>query len=321
MDDLAAITCFFSYVKNSHAVKRHEEFKARLQKQGVTLYTIELAFFDEDYLLGDDVYLRLRTNTVLWHKECLLNILVKRLPPYVKKVAWLDCDIEIADDEWPAKVSSLLNEYKIVQLGREHLYLAPNGRIERKHSTLGYGVQSGAEDWGNYAKYHPGLGWASSRELFSRYGGLFEYGLSGGADGMMGYIFGGGARTGEDDMKDWILPRKYKLYEEHSPSIINKLKEFRDKTAKYVNGSVTYLDTKIRHKYHAPQGRRGYLSRPNILKGIDLYKDVSKDESGLFKWRDMRYNLVFKKFFSMKDNQEQLRNNISYKEINIESIL
>ena len=319
--DIAAITCFFSYAKNPHSVQRYKEFKARLKRQGVDLYTIELAFFDEDYLLDEDVYLRLRTDTVLWHKESLLNILAKRLPPHIKKIAWLDCDIEIADEAWPAKVSKLLNEYKVVQLGREHLYLAPNGRIERKHSTLGYGLHSGAKDWGNYAKYHPGLGWASSRELFSSYGGLFEYGLSGGADGMMGYIFGGGAKTGDNDMKDWILPRKYKLYEECVPSMIDKLREFRDKTVEYVNGSVTYLDSTIWHKYHAPQRRRGYLSRPNILKGIDLYKDLKKDDFGLFKWKDMRYNLVFKKFFSMKDKQEGLQSNISYEKVNIENIL
>ena len=49
--DIAAITCFFSYAKNPHSVQRYKEFKARLKRQGVDLYTIELAFFDEDYLM------------------------------------------------------------------------------------------------------------------------------------------------------------------------------------------------------------------------------------------------------------------------------
>ena len=319
-DDLVAITCFFSYVKNSRAAQVHKQFKKKLEEQGVKLYTIELAFFDEDFLL-EDAYLRLRTNTVLWHKEALLNILANRLPPYVKKIAWLDSDIFIEDDDWAKKLSEELNEYKIVQLGRKHFYLTPEGKIERDHMTLGYGLHNSVEDWSNYAKYHPGLGWAASRELFSHHGGLFEYGLSGGADGMMGYIFGNGARKGSNDMKDWIVPRKYQTYQEHNPSMIDKLREYKDTVAPYVDGSVSYLDTKVFHRYHAPQSRRGYLSRPSVLNGINLHKDVRKDQNGLFKWTNMRYNLVFEKFFSMKDKQENLQRNISYEKVNIKSVL
>ena len=267
------------------------------------------------------MYLRLRTDTVLWHKEALLNILVQRLPPHVKKIAWLDCDIEIVDDDWGKKVSKLLDQYKVIQLGSKHLYLAPNDRIEREHMTLGYGLHHKVEDWSNYAKYHPGLGWAASRELFSRCGGLFEYALSGGGDGMMGYIFGGGSGGGDEDMRHWIVPRKYEVFKEHNPSMIDKLREYKEIVAPYVNGSVSYLDAKILHRYHAPQSRRGYLSRPSVLNGIDLYEDLKKDHVGLFKWRDMRYNLVFEKFFSMKDKQERLQSNISYENVNIKSIL
>jgi hypothetical protein len=321
-DDFAVVTCFFSYVKNSYAVRGYKQFKDNLERQGVKLYTVELAFTDEDYLLKeDDVYLRLRTDTVLWHKERLLNILTQRLPPHVDKVAWLDCDVFVENDNWAEEVSYLLNEYKIVQLGREHLYLNTLGQVDRKHGTLGYGIHHRASDWNNYAVHHPGLGWAASRDLFFKHGGLFEYAISGGGDGIMGYIFANG--TGEDfnDMKNWITDWKYKVYKEHCPTMINKIEDYKNKVAPYVNGSVTYLDSKVLHKYHAPQSRRGYLSRPNILKGIDFYKDLLKDDNGLFKWRDMRYNLVLEKFFSMKDDQSHLMRNISYEDVNIESIL
>jgi hypothetical protein len=319
--DIAAITCFFSYTKNSHAAQRHKEFKAGLEKQGVKLYTIELAFFDEDFLLEGDVHLRLRTDTILWHKESLLNALVKRLPPYIKKIAWLDCDVFIENDNWSEEVSDLLNEYKIVQLGSRHIYLDKKGNIQREHKTLGYGVRHQVPDWGNYSEYHPGLGWAASRDLFSKHGGLFSYGLSGGGDGMMGYIFANGGGKDHNDMRNWIREERYELYKEFCPTIINKLEDYKNAIAPYVNGSVTYLESKIWHGYHAPQTRRGYLSRPKVLKGIDLDKDLLKSDSGLFKWVDMRYNLVFEKFFSMKDSQEPLEKNISYEKVNIENIL
>ena len=318
--NLAAITCFFSYAQNSLSVQRYKEFKANLERQGVKLYAVELAFDDEEFLLGD-VYLRLRTDTVLWHKESLLNILVKRLPPYVKKIAWLDCDIFIEKSNWSEEVSDLLNDYKIVQLGSEHIYLDNAGHIQRQHKTLGYGAHHQKADWGNYAEYHPGLGWAASRDLFSKCGGLFNYGLSGGADGMMGYIFANGKGEDPNNMRTWIREERYELYKEFCPTIIEKLEDYKNAIAPYVNGSVTYLDSKVWHRYHAPQSRRGYMSRPEVLRGIDLNKDLLKSDSGLFKWRDMRYNLVFEKFFSMKDKQEGLQNNISYEKVNIQNIL
>ncbi|MAH48565.1 hypothetical protein CMI37_22255 [Candidatus Pacearchaeota archaeon] len=322
MSDLAAITCLFSYVKNDYIAKRHRQFRRKLEKQGVELFTIELAFFDEEYLLKEeDTYLRLRTNTVLWHKETLLNILVKRLPPRIKKIAWLDCDIFIEDDNWAEEASELLDKHTVVQLGRKHLYLNKQGQIERTHMTLGYGLHHGSPDWNNYAKHHPGLGWVSSRDLFSKYGGLFEYGLSGGGDGMMGYIFANGTGGDPNDMKNWVMDWKLGFYSKHSPTIIDKLKDYKDRVAPYVNGSVSYLDSRVFHGYHAPQRRRGYASRPKVLSGIDFHKDLLKDKNGLFKWKDMRYNLVFEKFFSMKDSQENLKKNISYDEVNIENIL
>ena len=103
--------------------------------------------------------------------------------------------------------------------------------------------------------------------------------------------------------------------------MIDKLRDYRDMVAPYVDGSVSYLDTKVFHRYHAPQSRRGYLSRPSVLNGINLHKDITKDQNGLFKWTNMRYNLVFEEFFSMKDKQEGLTKNISYEKINIENIL
>ena len=320
-DDLAAITCFFSYAKNLQAVQRYKEFKSTLEKQGVKLYTIELAFFDEDYLLDGNVYLRLRTDTVLWHKEALLNILANRLPPHVKKIAWLDSDIFIEDDDWAKKLSRDLDHYNVIEIGREHIYLNKEGDVEREHMTSGYAIHHKISTWKDFSKYHPGLGWASRRELFTQHGGLFKYGLSGGGDGVMAYIFGKSRWLSmrKMEMSNWMPDWKYNIFKDGCPSMIEKVKEYRDKVIPYVDGKVSYLDSRVIHKYHAPVARRNYMSRPHVLKGIDLHNDILEDSNGLFKWRDMRYNKVFETFFNMKDNQSNDR--VSYKNVNIGGLL
>ena len=320
-NDFAAVTCFFSYVKNAHAVQRYKEFKDNLERQGVRLYTIELAFFDEDFLLKDDVYLRLRTDTVLWHKESLLNALVKRLPPRIKKIAWLDCDIEIEDDNWSEKARDLLEKYNVIEMGREHIYLDKEGDVEREHMTSGYAIHHKISEWKDFSKYHPGLGWASRRELFTQCGGLFKYGLSGGGDGIMAYIFGKSRWLSmrKMEMSNWMPDWKYNIFKDGCPSMIEKVKEYRDKVIPYVDGKVSYLDTKVIHRYHAPAGRRNYMTRPHVLNGIDLCNDLSEGSNGLFEWKDMRYNKVFETFFNMKDDQN--RGSVRYTKVNVKNIL
>ena len=183
--------------------------------------------------------------------------------------------------------------------------------------TSGYGYHHKKGDWKNFSKYHPGLAWAARRELFEHHGGLFRYCVSGGADGLMSNLFGSRYQKTEDE--EMIPEWKHRIYLEGCPTIINRIKEYRNRAVSYIDGSMSYLEGSVTHRYHAPSSRRGYLARPKILKGIDFYKDLSEDKNDLFTWRDMRYNEVFKTFFEMKDSQNDGK--VSYENVNLENIL
>ncbi len=167
LDDFTAITCFFSYTKNSYAIKRYKEFRDNLERQGVRLYTIELAFNNEEYLLDGDIYLRYRTDTVLWHKESLLNSLVKRLPPHIKKVAWLDSDIFIEDDTWALEASKALDKHKLLQIGKDYHFLkestpdSDDWDIKERSSmkTIGWAYVNTPRKKCDFKYHHVGLGY------------------------------------------------------------------------------------------------------------------------------------------------------------------
>lgn len=317
MNDLAAITCFFSYAKNTHAIKRHKEFSDNLRRQGVKLYTIELAFYNDEFLLGDDTYLRLRTDTVLWHKEALLNFLVKRLPPNVQKIAWLDSDIFIQDDDWADKVSDLLEKCKLLQIGSKFRFLKESkmdsGVFDkeecRSFTTMGYGFVNDKQNRHDFKKYHVGLAWAANREFFIQ-GGLFDYDPTGAGDLITYYASAG--LMDHPEAQWWTRD----IYSKNCKSIMPFVNEYVTNTYDYVKESINYLDAEVIHRYHGPMCRRGYVTRLDLLKGINYDIHLERDDNGILKWRDNErgMNKPFEMFFRSKDSHEL--KGVSYKGIN-----
>lgn len=301
MRDLAVITSFFSYAQNSYAIKRYKEFKENLHRQGVNLYTVELAFNDQEYLLGEDVYLRYRSNTILWHKEALLNSLVKRLPPFVSKVAWLDSDIFIQDDDWALKAERMLDSYNLLQIGGHFRFLkesvldSGNWDMEERSSmkTIGWAYVNDPDKNCDFKYHHVGLGWAANRTFFEDVG-LFDYDVTGTGDTIT-YFSSAGLM--EQNETAWIS----NFYENNSPSILPYLNEYKYKAYEHVQGNISYLDTEVNHRYHCPVERRGYYSRMDLLKGINYQQDLLRDKNGLLEWRSESMNKPFEIFFSMKD--------------------
>lgn len=93
-------------------------FREKLKKQGVNLLTVECAFKEQNFTLDKedaDILIQVRSDSVLWQKERLLNIGLEHLPADCDKIAWLDADVLILDDDWARKVETLLERYPIVK--------------------------------------------------------------------------------------------------------------------------------------------------------------------------------------------------------------
>tara|TARA_Y100000592_G_C5469931_1_gene318841 strand:+ start:107 stop:1054 length:948 start_codon:yes stop_codon:yes gene_type:complete len=299
MENVAVITTFFSYAKNPLAIKRFYEFKNRLEKQGVKLFTVELAFKDEPYLLEEEhVYLRLRTDTVLWHKESLLNALVDRLPPFYDKIVWLDCDVEIEDDNWVEQVDKKLDEFPILQVGSQYLFQQKNGSYIPK-KTVGHACQLPTEENpANYRDYHVGLAWAANRSFY-KHVGMFDYDITGSGDTILFYS----AANFWPTNFSWWLRNKYK---NKCPSINDFLSKYIDKANKFfpskqARQNIGCTETNVIHRYHGNYQRRGYVSRLALLDGLDMHNDLTRDSNNLFKWTNNDFNKRFEKFFLLKD--------------------
>jgi len=300
INNFAVITCFFSYRKNPYMLERYEEFKDSLKRQGADLYTVELSALNGEHFIKD-AFWKIRTDTVLWHKEALLNALVRKLPKEVQKIAWLDSDIVVEEDEWVKQAKKMLNYYQVLELGDVHtIYLDHDGKEKEVKHTNGYAYYHRKGDWNNMGRYHPGFGWMANRDFFTKVG-LYEYDIIGGGDGVMMRSFGEEGAF-DKEKNTW----KRHQYMKYCPSILPHLESYTRKAFDYTQGNMGFVPTNVIHKFHGERANRGYTTRMRLLKGIDVDRDLKKDKNGIFEWKDCNYNDRFNEFFMIKNDLDPM---------------
>ena len=105
LNHFGVMTVIFNPVKYKSRYELYHKFDEHMTRSGVTLLTVE-CIFEASELMGlprqkfeltrenDPRHLQIKAPSVLWLKENLINIAVRRLPAYVEYIAWLDADIE-----------------------------------------------------------------------------------------------------------------------------------------------------------------------------------------------------------------------------------
>ena len=83
-----------------------------------------------------------RARDVLWQKERLLNVALDFRPDDCEEVAWLDCDVVFAANDWPERARAALETHSLVQLFSERCNL--DRRATADPSTWQDGVDSRA---------------------------------------------------------------------------------------------------------------------------------------------------------------------------------
>ena len=82
MSEFWCITTYFNPCGYQSRARNYRIFSDRLAEQGVNLLTVELAFGAQPFALSDlNPVALLRSNSVLWQRERLINNATTRLPP------------------------------------------------------------------------------------------------------------------------------------------------------------------------------------------------------------------------------------------------
>lgn len=290
------VTTFFNPAGYASIVNNYHVFAAAARQQNIPLFTIELGFGNRFYLPKGT--LRLHGNSVMWQKERLINVALSCLPDSCDAVAWVDCDILFANQDWAKDTQDLLSRYDAIQLFKRVFHLPQGETSYQGRHTLSYAgiaYQRAMND--NWLKRRenkelpyaaPGFAWAARRSAFPK--GIYDCDVVGSGDCVL-----------VDQMFNcWNLHGHHHKFNTNTKSHIAKW------GAELKNLHVHYLDSDVFHLWHGNLGNRKYMHRHSALLDNDYNPEVDiKLVDGVYEWatdkKDM-HRKITDYFFQRQDD-------------------
>lgn len=243
----------------------------------------------------------INTESNLWHKEALLNRIIKELPKEFKYVFWLDTDVLFENKNWLVDSVNELQTFNIIQpfeycvhLDKERLNVDLEEVIHHANSvrqeildtnkcscpsikawkSFCSNHSTGLCDNNDYNLHgHVGFAWGIRREILGKVE-LFDKGLIGGADHIIAH-----AATGKP-LHNCIT----KAFTHN----LDEIEEWGFRFYKEVQNKVSYVPGILKHIWHGDIGKREYLKR--IQEFSPSIRNIShKDKNGLYVTKNDKY--------------------------------
>jgi len=251
-----------------------KEFVKRMETEesNVRLYIVELIYPGQRFVVTESKnknHLQLKADTVLWHKENMINLGVKKLlPKDYRAFAWVDADVEFENVAWATDTLKILNGCRdVVQLFSHCIDMDREGCNLNIFNGFGYSFEKGKRYTTKGIDYwHPGYAWAITRKAYERIGGLYDLGILGSGDNIMAMSF-------------INCVHKMNNHEYHR----NYNKSMLDFQSKTKGLRLGYTPGLIRHHYHGSKENRKYTQRWKILMKwkYDPEKFIIRSENGV----------------------------------------
>jgi hypothetical protein len=269
-----------SYYNPAHYQSRLENYKTFRKKLGLPLLTIEFSYDGEFQLNSSnaDILIQVAGGDILWQKERLLNLAIKKIPKTIDNVAWLDCDIFFEDSNWSENAIRALKEANIVQLFSQAIHLKPRAEIgipENIHEIwqgLVFNAMTTKKNL-DYKALAPGLAWAGKKELLDEFG-LYDAMIIGGGDSALTYAIYG----------------EYELCKIHHQMNNMQYQHYLNWAIpfdKAINKKINYVDGKIYHMWHGRLKNRQYFNRYKSLLDLEFnpFDDIKLNTDNLWEIR------------------------------------
>jgi hypothetical protein len=301
-----AITSYFNPVGYARRLANYRLFRERL---AVPLVTVELAF-NGRFELGSqdaDILVQIPGAHVMWQKERLLNIGVKRIPRTCNKIAWLDCDIIFENDEWVKRANRALDEFALLHLFRERHNLPRDVNTDllstwqnppTAQSVVHKITRAEATPEDLFLANAPmkrgttaGLAWASRRDVLEKHG-LYDACILGSGDRAILCAALGEFAYGT---------RAIKMNSRRAEHYIKWAQPFFDS----IGGRVGSIQGRLFHLWHGELRDRQYEERHIGLEDFDPFEDIALDHNDCWRWSSDKTELhafVTRYFSSRKED-------------------
>lgn len=290
---LVVITTYFNPCRYVTRRRNYDLFIAGLKKNGVTCITVECAFGDQPFELpASAATMQVRSNTLLWQKERLLNLAANWLPLSCRYVAWLDCDIIFKNKHWARDCIRVLEQKQVAQVWKTCLRLdadGSSGSTPDRATSFAAVMRDKPEllDAGRYDLHgHTGYGWAMRRELFDEVG-LYESAVSGSADHFMAHAIYGDT--------NFCIQNALK----HDLEQISHLKAWGNRFYRKVQGSLGVVEGEIEHLWHGDTVDRRYFLRMHEITdlGYNPWTDLTAVAGQPLEWSETMDKPALRQYF------------------------
>lgn len=303
--DAIIITCFFN---PQHSEYRNIVFNKYYNTIKHLNYRIIECIIgnDEPQLPIDDPYItRIYTENLLFHKESLLNILIKNLSSEYKYVFWIDADVIFTNKNWIKDAVKVLQKNNIVQLFEYAIHLNKDEeRIPFNINNIKYYYKNKnkyqLKIWRSFASNvkkseiksevydihgHVGFAWGAKINVLLKIL-LYEKALIGGADHIMAH-----ACIGQ-------IPHKC-ITDVYSNDIEN-INEWSHNFYYLMQGKLGYVKGVLYHLWHGDLEKREYYKR--IKDFTPMSKNITKkDINGLYITKDINIKKYMYNYYSKRE--------------------
>lgn len=307
--DMAVLIAYFNPIGYVRTTMNVLYVINKLRRDGYPLFVAEVSLQGKDYTLAPEQrQLSVKTDSVLFYKENIFNMLERTIPSRYQKVVFMDCDVEFTSPNWYQFTSVLLETNDVVQPFHVAHWMNVNYSvvIRERFSYLNVSSHLTEEDRLNLKTAppsHEGFAWAFRRPLFQAMGGMPEFAVLTGGDTIVALAVS-------------PISTRTRFFLHQLPYLRASVRAYNEKvqaafdTLGVVPGKRTVSSTPgiIRHLFHGSRSRRRYdlfeIHKMFINMGFTLnatYEDVN----GLYRYHDpLRWNKIFFDYFAsrLEDN-------------------
>jgi len=286
LDEAIIISCYFNPMKSPWRRKAFDTFFDGIK--GFNYKIVECVIGDGEPELPAQ-FEKVYTQSLLWHKETLLNNIIKTLPAKYKYIFWLDADIVFTNPNWlEESVNVMKAGANIIQpfefcVHLEQGELKPSFNINAykrecsnpvlRHKMLWRSFCSnhstGMSSNINYDVHgHVGLAWGIKREVYDKIpGGLYDKALIGGADHIMAHAAAG-------HINHFCIKKSFS-------EDLDAVNDYSNKMYAAIGGKIGFTTGDVYHIWHGELKDRQYLKR--ITEFTPSAKNINKrDENGFY---------------------------------------
>jgi hypothetical protein len=293
-DGLWVITTYYNPCRYKSRRDNFDTFAFSMRSSGISLLVVECAFGDEPFELPESLdVVRVRSASLLWQKERLLNLAASWLPRECKYVVWADCDVLHNNADWAVDTARLLQDHAVVQTWQTCVRLVKGNHLTEKPNRVPsfcavVGNDPALVDSGSFDRHgHTGYSWAMRRELFDNVG-LYEHAVCGTGDHFVAHAL----------CNDHGFCIRHAF--DNDERQMQHLKEWSDHFYRATGGSFAVVPGEILHLWHGDLINRRYALRMHEITrlGFDPYVDVVARPGQPLEWHPTMDKPALKAYFA-----------------------